>query len=846
VLSNGISVLLSVELYAILNSFLTQSLVCIVPSVLLIYVLYFIESKFVTKPWVFGVLFLVTLYDLLLLWTNPQHGEFIAGYDGIMPIAGSLFPLHAVLSYSQVALALIVLYRHVIRNVKQNPHLALVGLGTLPTFILNVLYTFDIFNAGFDLTPFAFILMYGAFATYSIRTRLFDMKETTATELFDSQSDALIVVDRAGFVTNVNPAFRQAFPSINIVLDRTTIREVSESIKAISQEHKQPALIRSLFSSMAEKVTGVEITVLGDETFTYSLSKDIIYDSGYYVGFIITMTDISSYRRMIDVITDLKIQADSASSAKGLFLSHMSHEIRTPLNAIIGMINIGMSADNIERKNYCLSRADSASKHLLGIINDILDMSKIEADKYELSYARINIENMLNNIANVANVRAEEKRLSLIANIGEDVPKYIEGDELRLSQVITNLTTNAIKFTPEEGRVSLDITMVEEVGDDVVLRIEVTDTGIGISQEQQARLFTSFSQADADISKNFGGTGLGLAISKRIVELMGGEIWIESELGKGSKFIFTIKAVRLADAEAQEETPDDIQPDAPSRNYDFSAYNLLIAEDVEINREILSAILEETNVSFEAAENGKIAVEMFSANPGDYDLILMDVSMPEMDGYEATRQIRALGTEHAEDIPIIAMTAHVFKEDIEKCLASGMNDHIGKPIEAYSLFGALNKYLTRAGETIRMKDVHKLDHGIAWDDSFLTGNALVDMQRQKAFERLSDLVRLCEDGSETENLYDTIMFLVNQTIRHLAAEEALMTEYDYPDFENHKQMHENYRATVGELEQRFKMNRSSEELSKDVNKTIVRWLATHIRQEDIKICEYIRSASGVH
>jgi len=559
------------------------------------------------------------------------------------------------------------------------------------------------------------------------------------------------------------------------------------------------------------------------------------------MGYIVIMSDISNYRRMIDVITELKTEADSASNAKGLFLSHMSHEIRTPLNAIIGMINIGMNAKDIERKNYCLRRADSASKHLLGIINDVLDISKIEADKYELSYGRIDIENMLMNIANVANVRADEKKQQFLVNIDEGVPAFIEGDELRLSQVITNLATNAIKFTPEEGTVTLDIKKVEESGEDVVLKVEVTDTGIGISQEQQSRLFSSYGQADANISKNFGGTGLGLVISKRIVELMGGEIWIESKIGVGSKFIFTIKAVKLP--AMQEETPDEAAQAASGRHYDFSPYTLIIVEDIEINREILCAILEETGVSIESAENGKIAVEMFSENPGKYDLILMDVNMPEMDGYEATRRIRALDIEYAGDIPIIAMTAHVFKEDIAKCLESGMNDHLGKPIEAYSLFGALYKYLTRVGEAKTMNDVNKLGQGIAWDDSLLTGNALVDMQRQNIFERLSDLVRLCEDGSETANLYDTIMFLVNQTTRHLAAEEALLIEHGYPDFENHKQMHDSYRSTVNEFEKKFRAEKSLDELSKDVNKTIVRWMATHIRREDIKICEYMRTVT---
>jgi len=370
------------------------------------------------------------------------------------------------------------------------------------------------------------------------------------------------------------------------------------------------------------------------------------------------------------------------------------------MNAIIGMINIGFNTDDIEKKNYCFKRADSASKHLLGILNDILDMSKIDANKFELSYSEFDFEKALMNIINIANVRIEEKKQYFIFNLGQDVPVFIFSDELRLSQVITNFLTNAIKFTPENGKITLDIEKTGEANDDVTLTISVSDNGIGIAKEQQEKLFESFNQANSGISQKYGGTGLGLAISKRIIELMGGHVWIESELGKGAKFIFTIN-VKKAEQKTREEQDsiDESNTHAAERKTRyrqiFNDHKILIAEDVEINREIMSAVLEETGVSIDFAENGKAAVSMFNESPEKYNLILMDINMPEMDGYEATRKIRSLDIPKAKDITIIAMTANVFKEDIERCLAAGMNDHTGKPIDANALFKVLNKYLSK-------------------------------------------------------------------------------------------------------------------------------------------------------
>ncbi|MDR1796337.1 MAG: response regulator [Clostridiales Family XIII bacterium] len=393
-----------------------------------------------------------------------------------------------------------------------------------------------------------------------------------------------------------------------------------------------------------------------------------------------------------------RVKAEEASRVKGQFLANMSHEIRTPLSAIIGMTTIAEQTDDPARKDYSLMQIKNASHHLMGVVNDILDMSKIEEDKLEFDNIPFCFPEIIKRTADLFGFRAGEKRQTITIDLAPEIPGRLLGDDQRLAQVVGNLLSNAIKFTPEGGRIGIRAAWGGEEGGLCAIEVSISDNGIGITPEQQERLFVAFQQAESGTSRQYGGTGLGLTISKRIVEMMGGRIWVESEYGKGSTFSFVVKLARAPEGGGAADAAAGAGAGAAgaavdAASYDFSAYRLLIAEDVEINREILITLLEPTGIRMDCAENGAEAVEMLAAAPRKYDIIFMDIQMPVMDGYEATRRIRALDDEKARSIPIVAVSANIFKEDIEKSLAAGMNAHTGKPIDIGEAIGYIMEFL---------------------------------------------------------------------------------------------------------------------------------------------------------
>lgn len=420
-----------------------------------------------------------------------------------------------------------------------------------------------------------------------------------------------------------------------------------------------------------------------------------------FAGLLVPMKDARQHSNgimlMFHYVTDLKRsreEALAASKAKSAFLSNMSHEIRTPMNAIIGMTAIGMQEQDPQRKNYAFGKIETASTHLLGIINDILDISKIEAGKMEVSPIVFSFTQMLDRVLSVCTSKIRDKQQHFTIERDPNIPDTLFGDDQHLAQVITNLLSNATKFTPEEGSVILTATALSLDCDACVIRISVKDSGIGMREEEQAKLFNAFQQAQVGTTRKYGGSGLGLALSKRILELMGGEIWVESETGNGSCFSFTVPlGIPKSDITVVSAGLEAVQTANGTECADFSGKVILLVDDIDINLEIAIALLEPTQLTIDTAQNGQEAVDAFAAAPERYDAILMDVQMPEMDGLQATAMIRQLNSPRAQTIPIIAMTANVFTEDIQECMDAGMDDHLGKPMILQDVILTLSHYL---------------------------------------------------------------------------------------------------------------------------------------------------------
>jgi signal transduction histidine kinase/ActR/RegA family two-component response regulator len=525
--------------------------------------------------------------------------------------------------------------------------------------------------------------------------------KSTLDAALHSMSDAVFISDVDGHFVN----FNEAFATFHRFKDKSscarTLAEYPEFLDVFLDQGEKVALENWAVprALRGESASNAEFTLRRRDTgqswigsYNYAPIRG---EDGSIVGSVVTARDVTHVKQEERLLTQAKEAAEAANRAKSTFLTTMSHELRTPLNAIMGMVELAKMRASDPRQIDQLGKATKASRHLLAIISDLLDISRIEANRFVLQPVDFQVDGVFQNLDALIHGQIAGKALALAMELAPELlGMVVHGDARRLSQVLLNLTSNAAKFT-ESGSITVRALLLEVGPTDVALRFEVQDTGIGIAVQDQQRIFLAFEQADGSLTRAYGGSGLGLAISKRLVNMMGGSIGVDSQPGVGSTFCFTVRMGTTRQAASPMPAPLALPPSprALLQTHHAGAHVLLVDDDA-MNVEVSQGLLEDCGLIVHTASDGGQAVER--ARRVNYDLILMDVQMPVMDGIEATRHIRQLPNN--PDVPIIAFTANVFPEDEARCRAAGMNGFIGRPVEAEDLYAVMQAWLARPPE----------------------------------------------------------------------------------------------------------------------------------------------------
>ena len=673
------------------------SLVAIVPFCVFWFILNFARIRGIQSRTAFVLIWFFPVLDVLAMLTNPLHHLMFLDYVYPTPARNIGFWIHTGTDLVIVIISFIILLRHIFKNARNEPLVIAAGFGTLIPYILNMLYTAGIRFIPYDITPLGFFVTFMLFAVSSYRSQLFNVKALTLTGIYSLLRDVILIANERNFLVDVSPAATETFSDFTFTASHSSLKDFLNYLRKHNAECSPEDLLVAAETGREEQKGELRLRQTDGRIITFTVNLRIIMVRNHPTGCILVMSDVSIYRSMIYEINEKNMRleeltkaAEAASMAKSAFLANMSHEIRTPLNAVIGMSLIARKYAKDEKTLTAITEIETASKHLLGVLNNVLDMSKIESGKFELTQEAFPLGAAMKEVAELIRQRCNEKGIILKADFTDVKNHCVLGDQLRLKQILINLLGNAVKFTPENGTIVFALDVQEENDETIKIHFAVSDSGIGMTEEQIGRLFRTFSQADSSIYNRFGGTGLGLSISQNLTQMMGGEITVKSSPGEGSSFELTLVFPRAGESEESEDAPPVIVPELSGRR-------LLLVEDVEINRIIMQELLADTHVEIEEAENGEAAVAAFGAKPlNHYDLVFMDVQMPILDGYEATRRIRKLDRPDAKTVPIIAMTANVYKEDIENSYNAGMNGHLSKPINLNAIMQLLAEELGSA------------------------------------------------------------------------------------------------------------------------------------------------------
>jgi len=550
----------------------------------------------------------------------------------------------------------------------------------------------------------------------------------------DQSSSAVIVTDRFGNIEYVNSKFTE--------ITQYKLTEVIGKNPRFLKSGKHPDdIYKNLWDTISSgsEWHGEMYNKKKDDEYYWALVSisPIRNDLNEITHFIAIQEDITKNRMISEELEKSKIAAEAASSAKTIFLANMSHELRTPLNGIMGMTSLLEYTGLNEKQAGYLKMVKSSSEILLRLITDILDLTKIESGKLELKNSLFNTKAKIMESIDALSSTKDRKDLVFRYTIDPDIPQFLIGDYQRLQQIINNILGNALKFT-ENGSIDISVVKSGQFSNKTELLFTVSDTGIGISKENYAYLFKRFSQVDGSTTRKYGGSGLGLAISKQIVEMMDGKIWFESEEGSGSKFYFTVK-LESTNQEEKEKTvngdPHGIPIAASSKN---SSSYILLVEDSQINRFLLTNVLEEHGYRVDSAADGLQAIEKIEKN--SYDAVLMDIQMPVMDGFEATAKIRESEQLTKKHLPIIALTAHAFEEDRKRCLDAGMDHYISKPVDYEQLFSVIELVTKKAEKEEKLADVDLTDLLKAINNNQIIYDKLVKYFIDNYPSQLKDLI----------------------------------------------------------------------------------------------------------
>ena len=640
---------------------------CFANFMALIFVLAYYRIQWNRK--ILLALFGVNLAMFMVIMTCDYHHLYYTSYEIVATNSGNILLLgKAPLYYGYMifCLAEMILYLYVCVNPAYHQlgkgtrtiQVLLIMAGIVP-FGMLLLYLSGI-TGGFDTTPlgilFSVIFFFAAVDKYG----LFDLVQNAKEAVIESMDEGIIVSDNQMQFLYANPAACELFPDM-----RLGEGQISESeIQAIYEQ------------------TG---TVIDLKDKSYEIRNAEIRDDVMVRGYMISVIDVTDVMAQTNLMKELKEKAENASRVKSAFLANMSHEIRTPMNAILGMTEIALRGKLDSQQRDAIEQIKTASETLITIINDILDFSKMESGKLEIVEADYEVKTLVQDVYHIISGKVEEKNLRLEIEIDPSMPKGLHGDEIRLKQVLINLVNNAVKFT-EQGSVTLSVGY-ERREEDILLRVSVKDTGIGIKTEDLGRIFNSFEQSDTFRNRRKEGSGLGLAISRQLLSLMGGDIYVESTYQQGSNFYFVVPQLIVDDSpcgalELSEKQPR-VQKAAEYADFRAPKAKVLIVDDNLVNRKVAVGLMRPFAMQVDTAKSGEEAIKMVQEK--EYNLIFMDHMMPDMDGVEATHVIRELEGEYYKNVPIIALTANALSGAKEMFLEEGMNDFIAKPINIKEL-----------------------------------------------------------------------------------------------------------------------------------------------------------------